>query len=207
VTRSSTNTTTGPAAARAADTTVKDGQGSTQTMFFEYQRWRADDGSGRVVTFRDTNPQVTTSDDYAAGGLPGAIRTPLSTDPAILASQINDIQPWVMGDQAGIRATADIYGWHTPGRDQRAALLTVLADRALVWRGTAVDRVGRTGVAVSIDSNRGATRDLLIFDPATGQPLAYELVFLRNPGRLTGPFPAVHDYLLYLNHHRQHQLT
>jgi len=51
------------------------------------------------------------------------------------------------------------------------------------------------------------TRRLLILDPATGRPLAYELVALRNPGKLRGPFPAVLDYVLYLDHHRQDHLT
>ncbi|GLH99876.1 hypothetical protein [Phytohabitans aurantiacus] len=193
----------------AADTTVgPDGIGTTTTMRFEHYRWRADDRSGRVVTHRQAVPEPTiTSEDFTTGELPGAIRAPLSTDPAALAGQINDVQPWRMGDQAGIRATADIYGWHEPDRDQRAAILAVLYERNLRWRGDAVDRAGRPGVAVSVDSSNGATRDLLILDPATGRPLAYELVFLRNPGSMRGPFPAVQDYVLYLHHNRQPNLT
>ncbi|MFB9357811.1 hypothetical protein [Actinoplanes nipponensis] len=194
----------------AADTTIgPDGLGTTQTIEFDYRRWRADDGSGRVITMRDepAADPATTTEDFPAGGLPGALSAPVNTDPGLLSSQINDIQPWENGDQAGIRATAEIYGWHTPNRDQRATILAVLRDSELIWRGTAVDRVGRAGVAVSFDSDNGVSRDLLILDPATGEPLAYELVTLRNPGKLTGPFPAVEDYQLFLDHHRQHQLT
>jgi hypothetical protein len=194
----------------AADTTIgPDGLGTTQTIEFDYRRWRADDGSGRVITMRDepTADPAATTEDFGAGGLPGALSAPVNTDPGLLSSQIDHIQPWENGDQAGIRGTADIYGWHTLDRDQRATILAVLRDSELIWRGNAVDRVGRAGVAVSFDSDNGVSRDLLILDPATGEPLAYELVALRNPGKLTGPFPAVQDYRLFLDHHRQRQLT
>jgi hypothetical protein len=194
----------------AADTTVgSDGLGTTEVIQFDYKRWRADDGSGRVMTTRFTSTSTATADveDFPASGLPGAVREPLSTDPLVMAKQMNDIQPPAVGEQAVLRATADIYGWHTPDRDQRTAILAVLMDRNLRWRGQAIDRVGRPGVAVSVDSDNGSVRDLLILDPATGQPLAYELVFLRNPGRLTGPFPNVQDYMLYLGHHRRPDLT
>jgi hypothetical protein len=194
----------------AADTTIgPDGLGTTQTIEFDYRRWRADDGSGRVSTMRDepAADPATTTEDFPAGGLPGALSAPVNTDPGLLSSQMDAVQPWENGDQAGIRATAEIYGWHTPNRDQRATILAVLRDSELIWRGNAVDRVGRAGVAVSFDSDNGVSRDLLILDPATGEPLAYELVTLRNPGKLTGPFPAVQDYQLFLDHHRQHQLA
>lgn len=194
----------------AADTTVgSDGLGTTKVIQFDYKRWRADDGSGRVMTtrFTATSTATATVEDFPAGGLPGAVREPLSADPLVVAQQMNDIQPPAMGEQAVLRATADIYGWHTPDRDQRAAILAVLQDRNLRWRGQAIDRAGRPGIAVSVDSNSGRVRDLLILDPATGRPLAYELVFLRNPGRLTGPFPNVQDYMLYLDQHRRPDLT
>jgi hypothetical protein len=169
----------------AADTTIgPDGLGTTQTIEFDYRRWRAEDGSGRVITMRDepAADPATTTEDFPAGGLPGPLSAPVNTDPGLLASQINDIQPWANGDQAGIRATAEIYGWHTPNRDQRATILAVLRDSELIWRGNAIDRVGRPGVAVSFDSDNGVSRNLLILDPATGEPLAFELVTLRNPG-------------------------
>lgn len=193
----------------AADTTIgPDGLGTTQTIEFDYRRWRADDGSGRVITMRDepAADPATTTEDFPAGELPGALSAPANTDPGLLSSQMDALHPWQNGDQAGIRATAEIYGWHTLNRDQRSTVLAVLRDSELIWRGNAVDRVGRAGVAVSFDSDNGVSRDLLILDPATGEPLAYELLTLRNPGKLTGPFPAVQDYHLFLDHHRQRQL-
>lgn len=191
----------------AADTTVGgDGTGRSDTVLFEYFRWRAADGSGRERTLRyptakpdpKTTPTITIQ-NQPAGSLPGAIDAALSPDPAILASQFNDIQPRAMGDQALLRATADVYGWQHPTRQVRVAILTILRDSAVRWRGTSTDRAGRRGVAVSVDSNRGTTRDVLIIDPGTGRPLAYEQVTLANPGRLAGPFPHVQDYQLYLD--------
>jgi hypothetical protein len=104
-----------------------------------------------------------------------------------------------MGDQALLRATADVYGWHHPARQVRVAILSILRDSAVQWRGASTDRAGRHGVAVSVDSNRATTRDVLIIDPESGWPLAYEQVTLANPGRLAGPFPYVQDYQLYLD--------
>jgi hypothetical protein len=194
----------------AGDTTIgPDGLGATSTIEFDHRRWRAEDGSGRVITMRDepAADPATTTEDFPAGELPGPLSAPVNTDPGLLASQINDIHPWESGDQAGIRAAAEIYGWHIPSSDQRTTILAVLRDSELIWRGNAVDRVGRAGVAVSFDSDNGVSRDVLILDPATGEPLAYELVTLRNPGKLTGPFPAVEDYHLFLDRHHDRQLT
>lgn len=57
------------------------------------------------------------------------------------------------------------------------------------------------------DAGTDTTRHLLVLDPAPGRPLAHELVALRKPGKLRGPFPAVLDYVIYLDHHRQDHLT
>jgi hypothetical protein len=186
----------------AADTTIgPDGLGTTTTMRFEYARWRADDGSGRIVATRIGDPTPSTTDEtYRPGLLTEGIAGPLTTDPTRLAKQMTQLHPVVIGQAAYLRATADIYGWHIPHRDQRTAILTVLAGHNLQWRGNTIDRGGRPGVAVSADNDNGTTRDMLTLDPATGEVLAYELVFLRNPGGLTGVFPAVQDYRLFLEH-------
>lgn len=194
-----------------ADTTVSGGQGTTQLTMTDYQRWRAADASGRVITYRQEPAAATPEQhavDYTRGTFPASLRTPLSTDPGILAREIDAVYHWSRGNQAGLRATADIYSWHIPSRDLRVALLQILSDTDdLLWRGTATDRVGRTGIAVSVDSHAGATRDLLILNPATGKPLAYEQVAVRNPGRLNGPFPKVLVSTVFLSHERRLHLN
>ena len=185
-----------------------DGQGTSLITRTDYLRFTADDGSARVVATRqDPSGPVKTSDDYPPGKLPTTLAVPLNardSDPGILAHKIHQGHPSASGAQLTVRTVADIYGWQLPARDQRAALARVLCDdaRALIWRGAAVDRQGRPGVAVSIDSNRGAIRDLLLLDPATGGVLAYEQVALRNPGALDGPFPRVLTYRINPDRYR-----
>jgi hypothetical protein len=62
-------------------------------------------------------------------------------------------------------------------RATRAMLLELLADaRGFVWRGEVTDRAGRTGVAVSNDDRRHDVRSVLVFDPQTGELVAFESV-------------------------------
>lgn len=120
---------------------------------------------------------------------------------------LSDHRRWA-GDNGSARvdstAAAEFYTWHLPSRAQRAAIAQVLADRNLIWRGPAVERQGRRGVAVSADSDRGTTRGQLILDPTSGEVLAYErLAVTNNPGLHGGPFPLVLTYRIYLDRHRQ----
>jgi hypothetical protein len=75
----------------------------------------------------------------------------------------------------------------------------------LIWQGPVTDRAGRLGVAVTMDSDHGGTRDTLIFDPYTGRLLAYDLTYLRNPPGYHGPTPRSVSYTLYLDHGRRTQ--
>jgi hypothetical protein len=82
----------------------------------------------------------------------------------------------------------------------------VLADTdGLTDRGEVTDRAGRRGVAFSVDSDAGATRDIVVFDPATGQLLSYERVVLVSPPRTAVRAPAVVTYVLYLARDRTDQ--
>lgn len=192
----------------AANTAVSDRQGISHLSLTDSHRWRADDGSGRIAENRSETPSSTPasrSDDMPPATLPGPLPEPPNADPDILAHAIDAVYPWSQGGRAGIRA-ADIYSWNAPTRDQRAAIVQILADSTLIWRGTTVDRAGRPGIAVSIDSNQGATRDLLILS-RTGDVLAYEHVALRNPGRLDGPFPKILEDKTFLTHRNMPQMT
>jgi len=184
------------------DTLRPGGTSTTDIVVYEERRWRAADGSGRVTRTRppgERNGPPPGTENYGPGGLSGAVAEPVSTDPPILAGQLNGIQPFLMGPQAPVRAVADMYAWHYPDRDLRAALLRVLCDTdGLLWRGNTVDRAGRPGVAISVDSDNGGTRDIAVLDEHTGRLLAHETIRLRNPAGLTGPTPSLVSYVLYL---------
>jgi hypothetical protein len=184
--------------------------------------WWAADRSGREdVTALPAQPANATQAGWLDGPPPGAERSRTeyrpgelavvvedpATDPAILTRQLSAHEPFSNGPQAVIRAVADLYRFHEMSPALRAAVLHVLTDtNGLVYRGKVVDRAGRVGVAVSVDSAAGATRDLAVLDPDTGILLSYEQVALISPPRSSVRAPAVISYVLYLAHQRTDQL-
>jgi hypothetical protein len=98
-----------------------------------------------------------------------------------------------------LRSVIDLYKEHALDPAQRAAAIRVLADTSgLVYRGLVLDRKGRPGIAVSVDSDGGNLREVAVFDEATGQLLSYEQVtLLKEPGPGVRP-PAVIAFVLYL---------
>lgn len=54
------------------------------------------------------------------------------------------------------------------------------------------DRAGRRALAVSVDSDRATTRDILLFDATDGRLLQYERM------QLDSATPAVTDYTVFL---------
>jgi hypothetical protein len=164
------------------------------------QLWWAPDHSGRQVVAEATVPAAGSTatgspafgnvGDYRPGELKVVVDSP-ATDPPILASQLADYQPFRQGPQSPLRAVVDLYRYHALSPAQRAAAIRVLADTTgLEYRGWVTDPTGRTGMAISVDSDRGATRDVAVFQPATGQLLSYERDTTR-PG-------AVVDYVVFL---------
>ncbi|WP_329102995.1 CU044_5270 family protein [Micromonospora sp. NBC_01699] len=174
------------------DITVLPGQPGDE----EQTRWLDGPPSG-------TDPART---DYRPGELAVVVDEP-ATDPAVLTRQLSAHEPFSNGPQAVIRAVADLYRFHEMNPALRAAVLHVLTETSgLVLRGRVVDRAGRVGVAVSVDSAAGATRDLAVLDPDTGHLLSYEQVALISPPRSAVRAPAVISYVLYLAHRRTDQL-
>jgi hypothetical protein len=96
-----------------------------------------------------------------------AIR-PLPTDPAEVAKKL-----LTGGKQFLFWNVRDWFSAHAVPQATRAEVLRILANTpGVVWRGETTDRAGRKGVAVSLDD--GATRHVLIFDPRTGEMLAWD---------------------------------
>lgn len=131
----------------------------------------------------------------------GPLRTPLATDPAHLARQLDvDMMPDHPTDT--LNAVETLLYPTEPNRTLRAAALRMLADLpGLTYHPTAVDRAGRTGIATCLHHHN--IRHCLTLAPTTGDLLAAEQ-------QLTGP----HDYLpipagrtvyytLYLDHGRR----
>jgi hypothetical protein len=186
---------------------------SGQSGVRDEQLWWAADRSGRQVVAEASAvptagaPAATTGapaygavSDYRPGELAVVVGSP-SVDPAILASQLADYQPFTEGPQAPLRAVVQVYRYHALDAAHRAAAIRVLADTTgLRYRGQVTDPAGRTGIAISVDSDRGATRDVAVFDPATGQLLCYERDALRRSG------DAVVEYVLFLGAGRTDEL-
>jgi hypothetical protein len=100
------------------------------------------------------------------------------------------------GAFAAAKSTMELYRAYTVPRPTRAEVLRILATvDGFVWRGRTTDEAGREGVAISIDLADGSntTRDVLIFDPRTGDLLAFEMV---------SPTPLGVTYVLFLAHDR-----
>ena len=186
----------------AADSTLGPGRAAAVSIVeFEEWRWRAADGSGRTTTARTSPPQTTATTDHGPGELAFG-PDPLPTDPAALIAVLHRMHPPVLGPAAIVRAVADVGGWHTFTRDQRLAILDVLADTdGPTWLGTVADRADRRGVAVAYDDELTSARDMLILDPDTGDLLAYQHTATPRTGMASAVLPA-EQYLLYLTRGR-----
>jgi hypothetical protein len=174
--------------------------------------WWAADRSGRAETTALSQPPSvpvpaapgasasdTTTTTYEPGKVSVVVDSPSAQAP-LLAFQLADRHPLKEGPRGVLRAVADLYRSHHLDPAQRAAALQVLADTDGVdYRGTVVDRSGRSGVAVSVDSDGGTTRDVAIFDPGAGRLLSYERVALVGAATSPSRSPALVAYVLYLN--------
>ncbi|MGN9907046.1 hypothetical protein ACTMTJ_05745 [Phytohabitans sp. LJ34] len=171
--------------------------------------WWAADRSGRAeITVLPQPPPVplpaaSTSDTaittYEPGKVSVVVDAPSAQAP-LLAFQLADRHPLKEGPRGVLRAVADLYRSHHLDPAQRAAALQVLADTdGIDYRGTVVDRSGRSGVAVSVDSDGGTTRDVAVFDPGAGRLLSYERVALVGAATSPSRSPALVAYVLYLN--------
>jgi hypothetical protein len=172
--------------------------------------WWAADRSGRAETTALSQPppvpaaaETSTSDTTITTYEPGKVSVMVdapSTQAPLLAFQLADRHPLSEGPRGMLRAVADICRTHHLDPAQRAAALQVLADTEGVdYRGTVVDRSGRSGVAISVDSDGGSTRDVAVFDPGAGRLLSYERVELVGAATSPSRSPALVAYVLYLN--------
>jgi hypothetical protein len=191
---------------RETTPTGRDGDAKVE----EEQLWWDENLSGLRVSIRtDQGDDVSEPHPYPAGGLPVVVRFP-SADPTILAQQLDREQPPQVGPVGRLRAVADLNLFHPLDRQQRVAVLTVLADtRGLSYRGAARDRAGRAGVAISADlavSGPYQERVTLAFDMTTGELLSQETSRLADSGAPDPADGATSSYVLYLERLRTDRL-
>jgi len=176
---------------------------TTGTALLQYQHWLAADGSGRSTssTTREPADENPPTDETFPPGASPVDPAPLNNDPAILAARLDSINPFALGPQSPLHVLAELNQWQTPGRHVQAAAVAVLRDtHGLTYHGVVTDRAGRPGIAIAASSHNGATRDLIILDPHTGELLAYEHTAMRDPGALGNTRPTVLTYTLYITH-------
>lgn len=152
-----------------------------------------------TVTLPEVDAASRTSDEPAPGEMSVVLKQPPSTDPRTLTVQLGENEPPPQKPLSRVRTIAQMYRYHVLNPAQRAAVLQVLADTpGVIYRGPITDRSNRTGMAVSIDSEDSSTRDVLVFDAATGWLLSHEQINLKADGDL--PANSVTAYVLYLDH-------
>lgn len=180
--------------------------------------WRAGDGSGRMRRTSGTpefpsqqsrdawqaagRPALATEDvTYPAGGLAAMYPQLLPEGYEGLREQLSVSHPVQNGPAETLVAVSDLYNEQSPNAATRAAILEVLAATpGLQLQGRTVDRVGRTGVAVGLDSTMTGlpTRFSLVFDEVDGKLLDQEQVLTTTAGRLDVPIPSVIQYTTYV---------
>ncbi|GIH11792.1 hypothetical protein Rhe02_98590 [Rhizocola hellebori] len=188
---------------------------SSGVVAHDWQAWWAEDKSAyeRRVTLPavpggmwltrftgDYLPGKVEVTDYPPGKFAVVVNKP-SAEVPILAGQLAYHQAG-QGPERLLRAVGDMYRFHCLAPPQRVATLRVLADiPELRSYGSVVDRAGRRGVAIGVDSEHpqsGKVRDILIFDPDNGRLLGQEQIALEAPSHVQAHAPYVVSYVLYL---------
>ncbi|RSM42199.1 hypothetical protein DMB66_54955 [Actinoplanes sp. ATCC 53533] len=209
-------TTTGRPAPRPMTTIV---------MARDAHSWVAADGSGTVTAiepspdytlagadpnFRSTDTEFhgekATTTRHPAGELAGSLTGPIPTDAAVLARVLDAVDPTRTGPEATIIDVQDLYGSRYVPLPARAAVLRMLAGiPGLAFHERVTDRLGRTGLAISLDTDTRdapALRHRLTFDPETGQLLAYQQDLTAHEPDLKVPAGRIFYYRLFIDQHR-----
>jgi hypothetical protein len=172
-----------------------DGQMVTSVVLPEIREtWRAPDGSGRLRVAPDEPiyPSAEARRDWSSGAPPLRVRDQQVGPGEIAAMYPDDLS----ADPGLLRIEL---------ADVRAAVLEVVAGTAgLQLLGETVDRAGRAGLAVGVETADSGlpTLHTLIFDQTDGTLLAAEQTLTQTAGKLNVPVPSVIGYTLYEDHGR-----
>jgi hypothetical protein len=175
-----------------------DGQATTSVVIpSTTQSWAAPDGTThvhRVTNHPDGSRYV---DDFTYRG---PVPQELSTSEAVLARQLAVGHPLSNGSVEKFVAVTDLAALQPISLSAESAILRLLARTpALVNRGSVIDRAGRPGVAVTLNSSYSGllTRYTWIFDPHTGALLGNEEMLI-DPGKLHVRSGSVIAYTTFL---------
>ena len=177
-----------------------DGQATTSAVIpSTTQTWAAPDGTTHVhrVTIRPDGSRSVDDFTYRKGPMP----VQLSTNEAVLARQLAVGHPFSVGPVEKFVAMTDLAARQPIPPDVESAILRFLARiPGLINRGSVIDRAGRNGVAVALDSSYTGlpTRYTWIFDPHTGALLSDEATLAGNTGKLNVRKGAVISYTTVL---------
>ncbi|MCZ2819225.1 CU044_5270 family protein [Modestobacter sp. VKM Ac-2977] len=165
--------------------------------------WTAADGSGQTIRSYlwpdgDTDTETT---EWPAGRTLAWPLGSLSSDPDVLAQQLEEAHPVANGPAERLVAVQDLYREQPLTPQVRAAVLRYLAATpGLEVTGMVLDRAGRTGLAIHLDNDLGGlpNRETMVIDPADGRVLAAETRLTETAGALNVRVPAVISYESYL---------
>jgi hypothetical protein len=170
----------------------------------EVNKWVRTDGAGRVVTsYSDANLTGAGSDQSFGPGQLG-LQWPLgslSSEPQPLKEQLAIGHPVENGPAERLMAIKDAYLEMPLPPSTRAAVLRYLAATpGLRIDGEVSDRLGRPGLAFSVDSDFSGlpTRYTAILDQASGRLLDFEEELTTRAGKLNVPVPSIIGYTVFL---------
>ena len=165
--------------------------------------WTAADGSGRTIRshlWPDGETDTQTTERLAGPALMWPLGS-LSSDPLVLAQQLEMAHPVANGPAERLVAVQDLYREQPLTPRVRAAVLRyVAATPGLEVTGMVLDRAGRTGLALHLDNSLGGLPNVetIVIDPADGRVLAAETRLTETAGALDVRVPSVISYESYL---------
>lgn len=177
-----------------------DGQATTSVVIpSTNESWVAPNGRTHVHRVTNRADGSRSVDDFTVGkGDP--VPQQLSTDAAVLARQLAVRHSLGIGPVERFMALRDFALLQPIPPGAESAILRLLARTpALINRGSVIDRAGRRGVAVTLDSSYNGSRYTWIFDPHTGALLGDEEMDIGDPGLLHVRRGSVISYTSYLS--------
>jgi hypothetical protein len=146
--------------------------------------WTAPDGAGRVLSTTRTARGSTVNDVILRAGHP---LPRLTTNAAVLADRLGMRYPTATPSAPQFLAFTDLADTQPLSPAVEAVILRLLARQPdVINSGTVTDRGGRSGVAVSLESDFTGVEILytLIFAATTGELLEADQALTGNPGKL-----------------------
>lgn len=169
---------------------------SSQVQPYDRRLWVDVTGAGRIQ--QTWNDEISTpSGTYRSGQL---FTAPTMTGSAPeLQEQLRRANPDRSPAQ-WVAAIKDTWANEVVTPALQSALLQILSQQPVLLEGATTDRLGRRGIAISVESSDGdsRTKEILVLDPTSGMLLGYEEVALVARD-LPIAAPATVSYIMWLS--------